>query len=80
MESTLKLFADTWKDVEYCYDVHKGTGTQMLRMDEDSFDLLEEHQTACTAMFSSRYLATFEDEVNLWQKQLAAISEVTMLC
>ena len=80
METTLKLFRETWKDIEYCYDKHKGSDVMMIRLDEDNFDMLEEHQTLCTAMFSSRYLVTFEEEVNLWQKQLASISEVTMLC
>ena len=30
-------------------------------------------------MFSSRYLATFEDQCVKWQKALAAIAEITML-
>jgi len=31
-------------------------------------------------MFSSRYLATFEDRCIKWQKSLASISEVVLLC
>jgi hypothetical protein len=42
--------------------------------------MLEEHQTLVTAMFGSRYLATFEDRVIEWQKNLAGISEVVTVC
>lgn len=52
----------------------------MLRLNEENFETLEEHQTQVNAMFSSRYLATFEDRCVKWQKALAAISEVVMLC
>jgi hypothetical protein len=38
--------------------------------------MLEENQVAVTSMFSSRYLATFEDRCVYWQKSLAAIAEV----
>lgn len=34
---------------------------------------------AVTSMFSSRYLATFEDRCVYWQKSLAAIAEVIQL-
>ena len=30
-------------------------------------------------MFSSRYLATFEDKIVKWQKSLAAISEIVVV-
>jgi dynein heavy chain len=30
-------------------------------------------------MFSSRYLATFEDKINYWQKSLAQISEIVVV-
>jgi dynein heavy chain len=48
-------------------------------MNEENFEMLEEHQTLVTAMFGSRYLATFESLVNEWQKNLAGISEVVTL-
>lgn len=33
----------------------------MLSLSEENFEMLEENQTAVNGMFSSRYLATFED-------------------
>jgi len=38
----------------------------MIRLNEENFDMLEENQTSVNAMFSSRYLATFEEKVNYW--------------
>jgi dynein heavy chain len=80
MEKTLKEFEEFWVSVDYDFDKHKGSEVMMLRLNEENFEKLEEHQTLCQAMFSSRYLATFEEKVILWQKQLAAISEITQLC
>ena len=51
----------------------------MLGLDDENFELLEEHQTNVNAMFSSRYLSTFEDRCVKWQKALAMISEVVLL-
>jgi len=41
--------------------------------------MLEENQVNVTAMTSSRYLSTFEEEVTFWQKSLAAISEIVTI-
>ena len=51
----------------------------MLRLNEENFETLEENQTQVNAMFSSRYLATFEERCVKWQKALASISEVVTL-
>jgi dynein heavy chain len=51
----------------------------MIRLVEENFDLLENDQVSVTAMFSSRYLATFEEKIVYWQKALASISEITVL-
>jgi len=50
----------------------------MIRLSEDNFDMLEEHQQSVNAMFSSRYLSTFEDQITYWNKALGAISEIVI--
>ena len=50
-----------------------------LKMNEETFEMLEEHQTLVTAMFGSRYLATFEEKVVTWNKALAGVSEIVTL-
>ena len=41
--------------------------------------MLEENQVSVTSMFSSRYLSTFEEKINFWQKSLAQISEIVVV-
>jgi dynein heavy chain len=80
MENKLEEFEKNWKDVEFEFEDHKKTGVMKLKMNEETFEMLEENQTQVTAMFGSRYLATFEELVVTWQKNLASISEVVVLC
>ena len=79
MEKTLERLEITWKDIVFDFTPHKDTGFYMIRLIEENFDLLENDQVSVTAMFSSRYLATFEDKIVYWQKALASISEITVL-
>ena len=48
-----------------------------MKIKDDDFEMLEEHQVGVQNMFASRYLATFEAEVVGWQKTLANIAEVS---
>jgi dynein heavy chain len=79
MEKTLERLEITWKDIVFDFTPHKDTGFYMIRLIEENFDLLENDQVSVTAMFSSRYLATFEEKIVYWQKALASISEITVL-
>ena len=67
-----------WKDIEFDFSPHKDSGVQMIRLSEENFDMLEEHQQSVNAMFSSRYLSTFEDRIVYWNKSLGAISEIVI--
>lgn len=60
MEKTLSKLDDTWKDVKFELSQHKQTDISMMRMAEEDFEMLEENQVAVNAMFSSRFLSTFE--------------------
>ena len=76
MEKTLNKLEETWKDVTFEFSQHKNTDLKLIRLSEENFEMLEENQVAVTSMFSSRYLATFEDKCVYWQKSLAGIAEV----
>ena len=71
MEKTLERLESTWKDITFIFNAHKDSGYYLIKLDEDNFDILENDQTAVSAMFSSRYLATFEERINYWNKSLA---------
>lgn len=80
MEKTLEKLEEIYKDVQFEFQQHKGSDVFMLKLSEENFEALEENQTQVNAMFSSRYLFTFEEQCVKWQKALAAISEVVTLC
>lgn len=79
MEKTLLKLEETWKDITFEFGPHKNTDIKLIKLSEENFEMLEENQVAVTSMFSSRYLATFEDRCVYWQKSLAAIAEVVQL-
>ena len=79
MEKTLLKLEETWKDIEFDFNKHKETDIMLIRMSDENFEMLEENQVNVTAMFSSRYLSTFEDRCVYWQKSLAAISEIVQI-
>lgn len=79
MEKTLAKLEETWKDICFEFQPHKGSGVQLIKLSEENFEMLEEHQQSVNAMFSSRYLSTFETKVVYWQKSLAQVSEVVVL-
>jgi len=66
MEKTLAKIQENWVDVLFEFTQHKDTPVHMIRLSEENFDMLEENQVSVTAMFSSRYLATFESKIVYW--------------
>ncbi len=79
MEKTLVKLEETWKDIEFEFNKHKDTDIMLIRLGEENFEMLEENQVNVTAMFSSRYLSTFEEKCVYWQKSLAGIAEIISL-
>lgn len=79
MENTLKKLQKEWAEVDFGFDSHRGTEVMLMKMADDKFEMLEEHQVQVQNMFASRFLSTFETEVVSWQKTLANISEVSTL-
>jgi len=79
MEDTLKKLTREWAEVEFLFDPHKGSDVQLMRIADDKFEMLEEHQVQVQNMFASRFLTTFETEVLGWQKTLANVAEVSSL-
>ena len=76
MEKTLNKLEEIYSAVEFETQQLKNTDVFLLKINEDDFEQLEENQVSVNAMFSSRFLATFEDRCNYWQKSLAGIAEV----
>jgi dynein heavy chain len=76
MEKTLAKLEETWKDIKFEFYQHKNTDIYLIRLTDENFDLLEENTNQASSMQSSRYIATFESEVERWTKSLSNITEV----
>ncbi|CAK0791281.1 unnamed protein product [Prorocentrum cordatum] len=80
MEATLKKISGEWAGVEFDFESHKGNDEiKLMKISDDKFETLEEHQVQVQNMFASRFLSTFETEVVFWQKTLANVAEVSQL-
>jgi len=80
MENLLKKLGKEWAEVNFDFEAHKGSDAIMrLKISDEKFEMLEDHQTAVQNMFASRFLSTFEDQVLYWQKTLANIYDVSTL-
>jgi len=77
MEITLNKLKECWGVVEFGFDPHKTGDMMLMKIKDEDFEMLEEHQLGVQNMFASRFLSTFETEVVFWQKTLANISEVS---
>jgi dynein heavy chain len=79
MESLIARLEKEWKPVKFLFLAHKDSGYYLIKFGEDEFEALENDLTLVSACFSNRYLATFETEINYWNKALADISEIVTL-
>jgi dynein heavy chain len=76
MEKTLAKLEEIWKDIKFDFYQHKNTDVMLIRLTDENFDLLEENTNAASSMQSSRYIATFESEVEYWTKSLGNITDI----
>ena len=72
MEKFLTKLNQTWS-------VTKFITSNILSVEDENFEMLEDHQVQVQNMFASRFLATFESEVVCWQKCLGDMAEVVAL-
>jgi dynein heavy chain len=77
MERDLKKIDEFWS-VRFEKTQHKNSSVNILRVSEENFESLEEHQVLVQNMFASRFIAFFEVQVIFWQKTLNSISDITL--
>ena len=73
MEDLVARLERDWKPIKFLFQAHKDSGFYLIKLGEDEFEALENDATLVSAMFSNRYLATFEKEIVYWNKALANI-------
>ena len=79
MEQALKKITSTWVNLEFQFAQHKDTDIYMIKLSEEDFETLQDHQLQVQNMMGSRYLSTFETEVTGWQKNLSNVADVVSL-
>ena len=79
MEQALEKIEIIWKSLEFQFVQHKQTDIQMIKLSEEDFETLEDHQVQVQNMMGSRYLSTFEKQVTSWQKNLSSVADVVQI-
>lgn len=81
MEIEVKLDELTvgWSSIEWAMDPYKDTDIPLLRIDEETFELLENNQIEVQTMSNSPFQGDFEPQVTGLQYSLAAINETVLI-
>ena len=79
MEQALTKIEGIWVSLEFVFTQHKDTDVQLVKLSEEDFECLEDHQLQIQNMMGSRYLATFEEKVVHWQKTLAGVADTVTI-
>lgn len=79
MEKNLDTIINFWKDIDFELIQHKNTPIFTLKMSEENFESLEEHQLQINNMLLSKYVAYYEKKVEKWKQDLGSVYEVVQL-
>lgn len=63
MEKGIAKIVEKWQEVEFESIRHKDTNIYTLKMIDENFEQLEEHQMQINNMLLSKYVGFFEKEV-----------------
>lgn len=76
MEKNLAKLEENWKDIKFEFTQHKQSEVYTIKLSDENFDLLENDTNLASSMQASRYIATFEKEVEHWTRILSQITEI----
>lgn len=79
MEKNLNAIIDFWKNIEFELLQHKNTQIFTLKMSDENFESLEEHQLQINNMLLSKYVAHYEKLVEKWKQDLGSVYDVVQL-
>ncbi|XP_011314378.1 dynein beta chain, ciliary-like [Fopius arisanus] len=71
MEKTLRELTNTWTSLEFNKEYHDRTKLNLLKIDEETVEVLEDHQVQLQNMLSSRFVGYFITTVTDWQHKLS---------
>lgn len=79
MEKSLNIIIKFWKEVVFELLPHKNSEISTLKMSDENFETLEEHQLQINNMLLSKYIAYFEKRVEKWKSDLGSVYDVVQL-
>ncbi|XP_069504355.1 dynein axonemal heavy chain 11 [Ambystoma mexicanum] len=69
----------TWTNMEFTYEEHHGTGTPLIKSDEQLFETLDNNQAQLQTIQQSKHVEYFIEQVASWQKTLTVADAVTSI-
>ncbi|VDO03701.1 unnamed protein product [Rodentolepis nana] len=75
IEKSINKIESIWTEIELDIVPFKDKGHFRLRSTDDLFTMLEDHQIQLSAMKASRFVKSFEREVDKWERALSRITE-----
>ncbi|KAJ3249578.1 hypothetical protein HDU78_000105 [Chytriomyces hyalinus] len=79
MEKVLNDLSKTWTAMEFTYEMHEATKTNLLRSSEELVETLEDNQVMLQNMMSSKFVAHFETQISKWQNTLSTVDTIMTL-
>ena len=79
MSKQIKIVEMKWTGVNFELMKHKDTDIFTLKLLDENFESLEEHQLLVNNMLLSKYVAYFEKIIEAWKMDLGAIYDVVQL-
>lgn len=79
MDGNINKVTNIWKQVDFELVKHKDTNIFTLKMLDDNFEQLEEHQLQINNMLLSKFVAHFEKIVEKWKQDLGSVYDVVQL-
>lgn len=76
MEKNIQKIIAKWSEVQFELVQHKNTDLFTLKMVEENFEQLEEHQLLVNNMLLSKFIGFFEKDVEKWKQDLGSLYDV----
>lgn len=76
MSKQITIVQSKWTEVEFELIKHKDTDIFTLKLIDENFETLEEHQLLVNNMLLSKYVGYFEKTIEAWKQDLGAIYDV----
>ena len=79
MDKEINAIMEFWKVVEFELVPMKNTDVSTLKMLDDHFEMLENHQLSINTMLLSKFVAFFEKLFEQWKQDLGSVYDVIQL-